>query len=211
MKIISINTGKPRDILWEGKTIQTSIFKKSVNGPQKVSYLHVGDDNQSDLKFHGGRDKAIYSFDNYYYNIWKTKIQFDNWSYGIFGENLTTEGLTDDLIRIGNIYQAGTVIFKAIQPRIPCLKLNLPFNRKCILPIFYQSEGYGTYYRVEEEGYFQSGDKIKLIEESPYPITIADLVLSYATKGKDQVLLKKILDSPVFPEDIRKNYAKFVI
>ena len=211
MRILSVNTAKPKTIIWEGKNIKTSIFKTSVEGPQKVSYLKVGDDTQCELKFHGGRNKAIYSYDYSYYEIWKSKIEHKNWSYGIFGENLTTEGLADDIIKIGNIYQAGSVIFKAIQPRIPCFKLNLPFRRNDMLNMFYNSKNYGTYFRVIKEGNIESGNSIKLIEESTCPYTISDLVEIYATRGKNQQLLINILDSPFFPEEIRQNYTKFLL
>ncbi len=211
MKILSVNTGLPKTVDWEGKKVRSSIFKTRADGPQKVTFLKVGDDTQCELKFHGGRDKAIYSFDNHYYKEWKRNLDFKDWRYGIFGENLTTQGLADDVVRIGNLYRAGTVSFRAIQPRIPCFKLNLPFGRKDILGKFYQSGCYGTYYRVEEEGVLQAGDDIELPEESPYEITIADFAATYACRGENQELLKKILDLPVFPDDIRKNYEKFLL
>jgi MOSC domain-containing protein YiiM len=211
MKILSINTGLPKTVEWDGKKVRSSIFKTRVEGPQKVTFLNVGTDTQCELKFHGGRNKALYSFDLHYYSQWKKKIEFGDWRYGIFGENLTTEGLSDDVVRVGNLYRAGTVSFRAIQPRIPCFKLNLPFGRKDILSKFYESGCYGTYFRVEEEGLLQAGDTIELIDQSPYEITIADFAKSYATKGRNQELLKKILDLPVFPEGIRKNYEKFLL
>lgn len=210
MQIVSVNTSLPKQLIWEGKKVKTSIFKRPVQGAQTVSNLCVGNDTQCEPKYHGGPLKALYSYDLYYYDVWKNTISFDAWEYGIFGENLTTTGMMDSQVFLGNIYKAGSVEFKAIQPRIPCFKLNIPFNRKDILSHFFDMPGYGTYYQVVQQGTLQEGDSIELVHASGSKISIADLVSCYASRGKDQNLLKKVLQCAHFPEELRANYEKFL-
>ncbi|MDQ3193594.1 MAG: MOSC domain-containing protein, partial [Bacteroidota bacterium] len=126
--MISLNTGTPRHINWKGKILTTSIFKFPVAHRCKVSFLNIEGDEQADLRVHGGVDKAVYSYDAEYYDYWKQQITRKDWSPGLFGENLTTQGLTDDKVRIGNIYKIGTAKLRAVQPRFPCLKLNAKFG-----------------------------------------------------------------------------------
>ncbi|RZL12249.1 MAG: MOSC domain-containing protein, partial [Pedobacter sp.] len=83
---------------------------------------------QADLTVHGGALKAVYAYDISYYEHWKKILVRDDWGYGLFGENLTTEGMQDSTVFIGSVYKIGSVIFKAIQPRFPCFKLNIRFS-----------------------------------------------------------------------------------
>ncbi|WMX12690.1 MULTISPECIES: MOSC domain-containing protein [unclassified Aureispira] len=210
MKLISLNVGQPQTLTWKGKTVQTSIFKQPIHGKQSVSFLNIVGDQQADLRYHGGRDKAIYSYDLSHYEAWKKQLHRDEWSFGLFGENLSTEGLDETQVLIGNIYQIGSVVIQATQPRIPCFKLNICFDREDMTSLFYNFKRYGIYFRVLEEGTLEAGDTIKLIESSPYAISIQDLVNTFVSKGKDKVLLEKILDIPLLPNGIRKNFLSFL-
>ncbi|BDS11101.1 MOSC domain-containing protein [Aureispira anguillae] len=209
MKILSINIGQPETVQWKGKSIRTSIFKSPVKGPKRVSSLNIEGDGQADLRFHGGVNKAIYSYDSSYYTAWKTTLPTVDWSAGMFGENLTTEGLPDHQVQIGNVYQAGTLIFQAIQPRIPCFKLNLRFQRDDLLSLFYEKKCYGIYFKVIQEGIIEAGDNIQLLETSTYHCSISDIVQSFVSKGEDQLLLNKILNIPLLPKGIRQNLSKY--
>ncbi|MEO6694091.1 MAG: MOSC domain-containing protein [Ignavibacteria bacterium] len=205
MKIISINAGRPREFLWKGKKIQTSIFKDPVGRHCKVSFMNIEGDQQADLKYHGGKDMAVYSYDIENYNYWKTVIERDSWESGLFGENLTTEGLTDEKVRIGNIYEIGNVQLQAIQPRFPCFKLNIRFQRKDMIEKFYELKRFGTYFRVIKEGKISVKDDIKLIEKSKFNVTIRDVTDCKTSKGADQKKLKLILDSPWLPLKVKDS------
>lgn len=209
MKLLSLNIGHPQAIEWQEKTIQTSIFKSPVERALQVSFLNIEGDAQADLRFHGGRDKAIYSYDLHYYQQWQQELPQIDWSFGMFGENLTTQGLTEDSIQLGNIYRVGTALIQAVQPRVPCFKLNVRFQRKDMLERFFHQRCYGTYFRVLEEGKIQAGQSIELVELSPYTITIADVVEAFYSKGSEPHRLQQILDIPILPDGIRKNLSKF--
>lgn len=209
MKLLSLNIGQPKKVVWKEKTIETSIFKYPVEGRKAVSLLNIEGDKQADLRFHGGRDKAIYAYAKEHYDAWKGHINRAQWNFGLFGENLTTEGLEDSKVNIGDIYQVGTVLIQATQPRIPCFKLNVCFEREDMTTLFYNFKRYGIYFRVLEEGILQKGDAIELVERSPYSISIVDIVDSFTSKGQDKKLLQDILDIPILPDGIRKNFLSF--
>lgn len=210
MKLLSLNVGQPKTVHWKGKEVETSIFKYPVEGRKAVSLLNIEGDKQADLRHHGGRDKAIYAYDKAHYDAWKQQLKPQKWSFGIFGENLSTEGLADAKVQIGDIYQIGSVVIQATQPRIPCFKLNICFEREDMTALFYQFKRYGIYFRVLEEGILQAGDNIELVESSPYSISIATMVDCFTSKGKDKKLLQQILDIPILPEGIRKNFLSFL-
>ncbi|MCE3281456.1 MAG: hypothetical protein K0Q66_193 [Chitinophagaceae bacterium] len=209
MKLISVNVGMPQNYHYNGKEVATSIFKAPVEGTRGVSYLNIEGDAQGDLKSHGGKLKAVYSYDISYYDHWKILLERDEWQYGLFGENLTTEGLTDDKVLVGDIYQIGTVRLQAIQPRFPCFKLNIRFGNDDMLQRFMQEGRHGVYFSVVEEGSISAGDEIQLEERSRYGISIQELVRAYYNKGADKQLVEEILSIEFLPERLRKAFKSY--
>lgn len=210
MKILSLNVGQPQQVEWEGEMVTTSIFKSSVPDKRAVSFLNIEGDRQSDLRYHGGVDKAIYSYDISYYEHWKNYLQREDWSAGLFGENLTTQNMPDEAVHIGNIYTIGTTTLQAIQPRFPCYKVNVRFNLPDMIERFYVQRRHGTYFRVLEEGHIQTGDAIELIEMSPFAITIQDVTECFITKGKNRAKLNEILEIPYLPASLQNVFRRFV-
>lgn len=209
MKVISLNVGKPQPFSYRGNDGYTAIFKSPVAGERKVSALNIEGDKQADLTFHGGELKAVYTYDISYYHHWKNILQRDDWSFGLFGENLTTEGLTDDSIFIGNIYKIGSVYLRAVQPRFPCYKLNIRFGTEKMLQQFMQEGKHGTYFSVVQEGSLQAGDAIELVEESKHKITIQQLVEAYYNKGADKHTVAQLLAIEFLPSRLRKAFESF--
>src|SRR4249920_3650125 len=117
MKLISINAGLPREVSWDGKTVTTSIWKEPVAGPVRVSALNVEGDRQSDLSVHGGPDKAVYVYPSEHYPYWRGKLPGVELPWGAFGENFTSEGLSEDSVRIGDRLRIGSAEFAVTQPR----------------------------------------------------------------------------------------------
>ncbi|WP_165957987.1 MOSC domain-containing protein [Segetibacter sp. 3557_3] len=187
----------------------TSIFKFPVAGARDVTAVNIEGDEQSDLSVHGGRLKAVYSYDRSYYDLWKNIIDREDWSYGLFGENLTTEGLADDSICVGDVYQVGSVVLKAVQPRFPCFKLNIRFANNNMIQLFTKVARNGTYFSVLQPGRLQAGDKIHLVEKTPHQVTIQQLVDCYYNKGADKDLLADILKIDFLPEYLYKAFKSF--
>lgn len=210
MKIVSLNIGKLKPVAWKDEIITTGIFKSPTTNPCKVSFLNIEGDEQADLRVHGGIDKAIYAYDISHYQHWKNVLQRTDWNYGLFGENLTTKGLHDDEVRVGNVYQIGSCQLMAVQPRFPCIKINIRFALNDMIEKFMQQKRNGIYFKVIKEGIIQVNDNIELIKTSPHNVTIQDFVESYYSKGKDEVLLQKIIAIEFLPERMRKAFESFL-
>lgn len=210
MKLLSLNAGKPQDHEWNGRVVRTGIFKTPVEGKRKISFFHVEGDDQADLRVHGGTNKAVYAYDVSHYAHWKGLLQRQDWPYGLFGENLTTEGLLDSEAKIGDVYRISTAILQVVQPRFPCTKLNIRFGVPDMMERFMEQQRNGIYFKVLEEGFVEKGDTITLTERSPYPVTIQDYVNCYYAKGKNKTVVETILSIPFIPESQRKVFETFL-
>jgi MOSC domain-containing protein YiiM len=209
MKVISVNVGKAQEKEWQGKLVSTGIFKQAVETSQWVSLMGMKGDEQADMKHHGGINKAVYSYDMAYYTHWQQHLQRKTWEFGLFGENLTTQGLYDSKVCIGNIYQIGTTVLQAIQPRIPCFKLNIRFGLPDMVAQFFEHKRHGVYFKVLQEGYIGTGDEIELIKASDYEITITDVVECLTSKGVDRSKLAQILEIPFLPVALKEAFERF--
>lgn len=104
MNVISVNVGRPREIVWKGMTVQTSIFKEPVDGPVKIGKVNLAGDQQADLTVHGGLEKAVYAYPAEHYEYWQKELPEVAFPWGAFGENLTTQGLREDTLCILSCY-----------------------------------------------------------------------------------------------------------
>src|ERR1700722_2885415 len=120
MKVISVNVGLPREITWNGDQVETGIFKEPVQGQVPVKRSNLTGDKQADLSVHGGPDKAVYAYPVEHYAYWRRELPDRDLTWGIFGENLTTDGLQESLVHIGDRFRIGTVELVVTQPRLPC-------------------------------------------------------------------------------------------
>jgi MOSC domain-containing protein YiiM len=164
MKVISTNIGEPRTIIWNGKTVETGIFKYPVNQPIFLGLEDVENDHVIDRRYHGGIDKACYLYSSDHYEYWKKLNPELEMPFGIFGENLTVEGLHEAQVNIGDIFKIGEAVVQATQPRQPCFKLEFRFNNPNIVQQFIDSGFAGVYVRVLQKGFVRTGDSMELIE-----------------------------------------------
>src|SRR6202041_2658085 len=129
MKVLSVNVALPGLVAWKGQTFNTGIFKKPVAGPVTMRKLDFDGDRQADLSVHGGPYKAVYAYPSEHYVFWRDQLLGDDLPWGMFGENFTTEGLSENELHIGDRLQVGTATVMVRQPRIPCYKLAAKFQR----------------------------------------------------------------------------------
>ncbi len=162
MKLISVNVGLPREITVNDRTVRTSIWKDPVQGRVHVSKLNLDGDEQSDLTVHGGVDKAVYLYPSEHYAYWRAQLPGVELPWGVFGENFSAEGILEDQIRIGDRLRIGSAEFVVTQPRMPCYKLGIRFNRPDIVKHFLQSKRTGFYLAVLREGEVGQGDRDRL-------------------------------------------------
>jgi MOSC domain-containing protein YiiM len=183
MKVLSVNVGLPRKILFNGQIITTAIFKDPVKGPISLRKLNLDGDKQADLTVHGGLDKAVYSYPSEHYVYWRKQFPHTDLVWGMFGENFTTEGLFEDAVNVGDQFQIGSAKLVATQPRMPCYKLGVRFGRMDVIRRFMASGRPGIYFKVLTEGEVQRDDKIKIIRRDKNNVTVKDIVSLYIARN----------------------------
>lgn len=208
MKLISTNVGLPREVEWRGKTVLTSIFKSPVSGRIPVRRLNLEGDRQSDLSVHGGIDKAVYAYPAEHYPFWREELPEFPLEWGAFGENFTTEGLLEGTVRIGDRLSIGSAEFFVTQPRMPCFKLGIRFDRADMVKRFLRSGRTGFYLAVSREGEVESGEPIRVLSRDDHAVTVSDVVSLYAADDASQDLLRRASDLPALPESWREYFRK---
>ena len=208
MKLVSVNVGLPKDVLWLGKVVRTSIWKSPVEGRVRVSKLNLQDDRQSDTSVHGGVDKAIYAYPSEHYSYWRSQLPDTDLPWGAFGENLTTEGLLEGRMGVGDRLRVGSAEFIVTQPRMPCFKLGIRFGSPEMVKRFLQSKRTGFYLAVRREGEVGAGDAIERGESQRAGLTIADIVNLYTSDSENQELLRRATELPALPNGWKEYFRK---
>jgi MOSC domain-containing protein YiiM len=206
MQLLSLNVGRPRVLNWHGREIKTAIFKQPVAGLVALTGSNLSGDEQADLRVHGGPDKAVYAYDVTHYAAWRALLpNWTDWTPGLFGENLTTDGLLETAVRVGDVFGLGTARLRAVQPRQPCYKLNVRFNDGGMAARFVQVGRPGIYFRVEVPGTVQAGDALTLLEAAPNRVTIQHLAQLLTARLADADQLADILALPHLPAEVRRQ------
>jgi MOSC domain-containing protein YiiM len=208
MKIVSVNVSLPRTVRWKNRDVTTGIFKEPVQGRVIARKLDLDGDQQADLTVHGGVNKAIYGYPTDHYSFWRSELPGMDLPWGMFGENLSIEGLREDETRIGDRFQVGTALLMATQPRIPCYKLAVKFGRDDILKRFLQSEKSGVYFSVLKEGFIQAGDMIEKIHQDDSGISVTDINRLYAWHRDDAPMLRRVVHLEALPQDWRDYFGQ---
>ena len=191
--LLSVNVGMPKNVLWQGRTVFTGVFKDPVTGPRRVDKLNIDGDGQGDLAGHGGEQRAVFVYQTDSYRYWERELDRDDFVYGQFGENFTVEGLSDDEVCIGDRYQIGTAVFEVTQPRVTCYRVGLRMNDPRIPAMLVSHRRPGFYFRVLEEGEVQAGDAILKLGSIPEQMTIVEVdALLYLPGHPRQQLLRAL-------------------
>jgi len=176
MKVLSVNISQPKPLTYRGRTVATGIFKTPVTGRVRVHRLGLEGDVQVDKRVHGGFKKAVYIYPHEHYAHWETFLSRKDFAFGQFGENLTTLGLLEDDVRVGDQLRVGSVLLQVTQPRQPCYKLMTKMNDFTFAEPFLTSGRTGFYLRVLEEGELGAGDVIERVATEPAAPTIREVV-----------------------------------
>lgn len=205
MQILSLNLGRPQLTIYKGATINTGIFKKPVSGRIMLRTLNLDGDRQADLTVHGGPYKAVYAYPFEHYEYWHRELPEMKLPWGVFGENLTSTGLTEDL-HVGDRFRVGSSTLMVRQPRMPCYKLAAKFQSDDILQRFLLSGRSGFYFSVEEEGEVGQGDSIEPISRESDGITIAEMNRLFVREKYNGDLLRKAIATAALPDSWREYF-----
>jgi len=198
MTVVSVNVGTPKAVLMGGRTVLTSIFKSPVEGRVAVRRHNIAGDKQADLTVHGGPYKAVYCYPAEHYRFWTEQLPDMELAPGIFGENLTTEGLVEEQVYVGDQFRVGSAVLQVTQPRMPCFKLGIRFGRLDMVKRFWRSQRSGFYFSIVEEGDVAAGDPIERTVRAPDGISVADVVALYVGDEKSPELIERALRAPLF-------------
>jgi MOSC domain-containing protein YiiM len=177
-RVISVNIGLPRDVEWNLQRVATAIFKEPISGRVTARRLGLDGDKQADLTAHGGLEKALYAYPSEHYDHWKTELGRAVMPWGMFGENLTTQGLLEDAVRLGDEFRMGNAQVRVTQPRFPCYKLGIKFGTVEMVKRFQVSSRSGFYLSVLKEGEIGPGDNIELIRSDASRPTIREIFVT---------------------------------
>jgi MOSC domain-containing protein YiiM len=186
MQVTSTNIAQPTTIVYRGKKVVTGIYKTPIQQPIYLGKSDVKDDTVTDRKYHGGEFKACYLFSENQYDYWKNLYPNLDWNWGMFGENLTVNGLDETKLVIGAIYKVGSALIQITEPREPCFKLGVKFGSQKVVKQFVNHGFPGTYVRVLEEGYVKTGDIFRLIEQGTNNLTTQQYYQLLFSKDKNQ-------------------------
>ena len=207
-RVVSVNVGLPREVRWRDRAVSTAIFKQPVEGPITVRRLNLDGDRQADLSVHGGPEKAVYAYPAEHYAYWRHELPGMDPSWAQFGENLTTAGLSEDLLRIGDRLRVGSAELVVTQPRTPCYKLGIRFGRADMVRRFLRSGRSGFYFAVVEEGTVQAGAPITIVQRASHGVTVADITRLYRDDDADEDLLRRAAEIEALPAGWRDYFRE---
>ena len=174
-RLLSVNVGLPRDIVWKGRTVHTGIWKNPLRGRCRVGRVNLEGDGQGDLAGHGGEQRAVFVYQIESYRYWQERLKRTDFFHGQFGENFTVEGLPDDSVCIGDRYQIGSTLFEVTQPRVTCYRVGIRMNEPRMPALLTSSGRPGFYFRVLQEGEVGAGDEIVKVGEADERMTVAEI------------------------------------
>ena len=179
-RLESVNVGRTVDVPW-GQLKRTAIDKRPVDGAVQVHPLGVGDDQIADLKHHGGPDQAVYAYSREDLEAWQL-ILGRELRAGLFGENLTTQGIDLNAARAGERWRVGGALLELSGVRIPCSVFQGFVDEPRWVKRFTLEARPGAYFRVLEPGPVQAGDRIEVVEHRTHDVTVDLLFRALTTE-----------------------------
>ncbi len=209
-QLISLQVGIPRTVTRDGQEVLTCIFKSPVATRVRMRALNLDGDQQADLSVHGGANKAVYAYPSENYPFWKKELPGMDLPWGSFGENLTTSGLLESAVCIGDRFTIGTAEVVVTQPRLPCFKLNLKFDRDDMVKRFLASRRTGFYFRVLREGEVGAGDEIVRVHQDENRVSVLDTLRLYLGESDSSELRNRALQVEYLSPSWRKGFSEQV-
>ena len=212
MRIVSLNVAMPELVEHKGEQVSTGIYKVATDAPLMARKLNIDGDGQADLSVHGGVDKAVYAFPREHYAYYQQQLAQQDYAPGQFGENLTTEGLLETQVRIGDRYRVGEALFEVSQPRSPCYKFAIRMGSATALAVMIESARTGFYLRVLQEGEIRAGDAIEIEYSNSGSPTVDAIHRLYYLDRRDLEGLQHAVDcdrlASAFRDEFRARLEK---
>ncbi|KAA1042383.1 MOSC domain-containing protein [Macrococcus equipercicus] len=206
-EVINICTGKIKtEIFGSNRPKKTAVSKYPIQQPTFLSFLGLEGDEHA-YQGHGGPNKAICLYDKLDYDMWRPYIQ-DMPEYAMFGENITTIGLTKDQLAIGDQFKFGEAVIQITEGRGPCNTIAKKYDVPDLVKLMSAAHATGCYFRVLQEGIVTPDSRLELLEKHPAQFTLnAFNALKYTDK-KNKALLEKALTVDALPEEHQLKFTK---
>src|SRR5262245_14720855 len=176
--VVSVNVARPREIEWLGRNATTSIWKEPVTGPVRVANVNLAGDEQADLRFHGGTDKAVYAYAREDYDWWAGELG-GPLADATFGENLTVAAVNVTGAVVGERWAVGSALLQVTGPRTPCWKLGARME-DVEFPVYFAAAGRpGAYLRVLDEGDLEAGSEVTVRQKPSHGLTVGEVARIY--------------------------------
>ncbi len=226
MKLVSVNTGLPREVSWHGRMVTTAIYKEPARGRVALRKLNLDGDRQADLTVHGGEHKAVYCYALAHYDYWKRELPGRELPMGMFGENFTIDdggpGLPggqalpggqglEESVHLGDRFSVGTAEVAVTQPRLPCYKLGVRFGSDDMVKRFLASGRTGFYVAVLREGEVGAGDEIKVMAREANAVAVSEITRLYVAKrfGEAEIrAVRRALRVEELPESWKEYFRE---
>jgi MOSC domain-containing protein YiiM len=185
-RLLSIHVGQPEYDGWAADVDGTSIRKRPVDGPVRATTYGLEGDRVAHPEFHGGRDMAVYAFAREDYDHWSGELGREV-PDGMFGENLTTEGIDVNEALVGEQWRIGEAVFEIAKVRIPCNTFKgwlgeSGFDNTAWVKRFTRANRPGPYLRVLEEGVIRAGDALEVVRLPAHGITVSFMFRALTTE-----------------------------
>jgi len=188
-RVVSVNVGGIREVQWRGERVCTGIWKQPVAGRVALRGVNFDGDDQADRSVHGGADKAVYAYAREDYEFWRVHEGLDT-PPGLFGENLTVEGLDLSAALAGEQWSVGSTVLEVAQPRLPCFKLGIRVGDPRFPKKFLSAARPGAYLRVVREGEVGANDPVQVIFRPSHGVTLRAMTLALRDREKAAALLR---------------------
>jgi MOSC domain-containing protein YiiM len=194
----SLNHGKVFEAAWAGRLRRTAIDKRPVTRAVAVGELGVAGDEQADVKYHGGPDKAVYAFAREDLDRWE-QVLGRSLDDGQFGENLTTSGIDVNEALVGERWRVGEALLEVCSVRIPCRVFANWLQQQGWVRRFTADARPGPYLRVVEPGLIAAGDPIVVERRPTHALTVSTVFQAMTTRAD---LLPLLLEVPELEDDL---------
>lgn len=201
-RVVSLNVGGVRHVEWRGHDVTTGIWKHPVPGRVALRGVNFEGDDQADRTVHGGPDKAVYAYASEDYAFWRDEGL--ETPPGLFGENLTTEGIDLSSLMCGDEWRIGSAILEVAQPRLPCYKLGIRMGDAQFPKRFLAALRMGAYLRVVREGDIGAGDAIEFTHRSDHGVTLR-MMAQAIRDPRMAASLRRVDRLPAFWRDVAEG------
>ena len=203
--ILSFNAGLVADRTYPDQVERTAIGKAPMAGRVRLTRLGLVGDQQEDLRHHGGPDRALCAYVADHHPGWVGALGRAP-EPGLFGENLTVQGIDESQVHCGDRFRIGSAIIEITTPRIPCMTLTRRLGYAEAIPFIRALGWCGWYNRVIEEGEAEAGEEMELIHPDPAGVSIREIYGVNSDKSAPRAALERVMAVKALPDEWRAKF-----